>query len=379
MEGIHLRVLHVVDTRQLRGAEMFASDLIRALSRAGVSQRVGVVHDSGETGIRYDAPEDVLGADGWMAPGLRIRPQALRELRMLIGNWRPHIVQAHGGSTLKYTIPAVTAQRARVVYRQIGPTPKEIAGPVRRAVHGFLMRRTGRVVAVGETVRRNILEMFRVPAEQVITIPNAVDPRRIRTTLDREATRRALEIAPDSPVLISLGALTWEKNPLVHLEIGARVLGAFPDAIHLMVGDGPMRSQVATAIRTRGLQRRILMTGARVDAADLLAASDLLLFASRPDGMESMNASVIEAGMLGIPAVAYAVGGVPEVVVDGLTGRLVHAGDVDRAAAGVLELLANPVSRRAMGAAAKKHYLSQFDMAAIAPKYLELYKELVVS
>jgi glycosyltransferase involved in cell wall biosynthesis len=121
------------------------------------------------------------------------------------------------------------------------------------------------------------------------------------------------------------------------------------------------------------------MTGARVDAADLLAASDLLLFASRPDGMESMNASVIEAGMLGIPAVAYAVGGVPEVVVDGLTGRLVHAGDVDGAATDVLELLANPDARRAMGSAAQEHYLSQFDMAAIAPKYLELYKELVAA
>jgi glycosyltransferase involved in cell wall biosynthesis len=369
----------VVDTRQLRGAEMFASDLIRALGEADVSQRVGVVQDAGETGVRWDAPEDVLGASGWMAPGLRIRPQALRELRRLISKWRPHVIQAHGGSTLKYTIPAVTAQRTRVVYRQIGPTPREVAGPTRRAVHGFLMRRAGRVVAVGETVHRNILEMFRVPAGQVITIPNAVDPRRIRTTRDREATRRALGIAPASPVLISLGALTWEKNPLIHVEIGTRVLRSLPEAIHLMVGDGPMRSDVEAAIRHRGLEGRILMTGARVDAADLLAASDLLLFASRPDGMESMNASVIEAGMLGIPAVAYAVGGVPEVVVDGLTGRLVPGGDVDRATARVLELLTDAEARRAMGVVAQERYISLFDMAVIAPRYLELYEELAAS
>lgn len=358
---------------------MFASDLIRALNKADVSQRVGVVDDSREVGVRYDAPEDVLGAGGWMAPGLRIRPQALRELRKLIKKWRPDIIQAHGGSTLKYTIPAVTAHRTRVVYRQIGPTPREIAGPIRRAGHGFLMRRTDRIVAVGEAVRRNIIETFRVPAKQVITIPNAVDPRRIRTTRDREATRRALEIGRVSPVLISLGALTWEKDPLAHVEIGARVLHHSPGAIHVMVGDGPMRSQVATAIRRRGLERRILMTGARVDAADLLSASDLILFASRPDGMESMNASVIEAGMLGIPAVAYAVGGVPEIVEDGVTGCLVPAGDVDGATDRVQELLANPEARRAMGTAAQKRYLSLFDMAAVGPRYLELYEELVAS
>lgn len=372
-----MRLLHVVDTRQLRGAEMFASDLIRALNKADVSQRVGVVHDSGEAGVQYEAPVDVFGVGGWMAPGLRIRPKALRGLRGLIAKWRPHIIQAHGGSTLKYTIPAVTAQRTRVVYRQIGPTPREIAGPIRRIAHGFLMRRADRIVAVGEAVRRNIVDVFRVPAERMITIPNAVDPRRIRTTGDREATRRVLEIAPASPVLISLGALTWEKDPLAHVEIGARVLSGFPEAIHIIVGDGPMRSQVATAIRRRGLEKRILMTGARVDAADLLSASDVLLFASRPHGMESMNASVIEAGMLGIPAVAYAVGGVPEIVVNGLTGCLVPAGDVDSASDQVQQLLADPEARRAMGAAARERYLSLFDMAAVGPKYLELYEELV--
>jgi glycosyltransferase involved in cell wall biosynthesis len=314
-----------------------------------------------------------------MLPGLRVRPQALRGLRQLIAEWRPHVVQAHGGSTLKYTIPAVTAQRARVAFRQIGPTPREIAGPIKRAGHGFLMRRADRVVAVGEAVRRNVVETFRVPAERVITIPNAVDPRRIRKTRDREATRRALNIDSASPVLISLGALTWEKNPLAHVEISARVLHSSLEAVHLIVGDGPMRGEVATAIRRRGLEKRILMTGARVDAADLLGASDLLLFASRPDGMESMNASVIEAGMLGIPAVAYAVGGVPEVVVDGLTGRLVPAGDVDGATRYVQELLKDRGSREAMGAAARGRYLSLFDMATVGPRYLELYEELVAS
>jgi glycosyltransferase involved in cell wall biosynthesis len=239
------------------------------------------------------------------------------------------------------------------------------------------MRFADRVVVVGEAVRRNTMEMFRLPAEKVITIPNAVDIRRIRTTRSRDDTRRALTIPPTAPVILSLGALTWEKDPLAHVEIGARVLERTPSAVHIMVGDGPMRGEVEAAIRARGLEGRVLMLGARTDAADFLAASDVLLFASRPDGMESMNASVIEAGMLGIPAAAYAVGGVPEIVIDGATGRLSRPGDVAGLAECVLELLKDREAAQAMGEAARRRYLSLYDMGTVAPMYRQLYEEVL--
>jgi L-malate glycosyltransferase len=372
-----VRVLHVVDTPQLRGAEVFASDLVRALNEQSVSQRVAVLRPGGSGRVRFDAPVHLLGSNGRMTPGLRIHAQALRALRRLVREWRPNIVQAHGGSTLKYSIPAALGLPTRVVYRHIGPTPSRMFGYIKRAGYGVLMGRVDRVVAVGESVRRNALEVLRVPGGRVVTIPNAVDSQRIRPTAGREAVRHSLDIPVASPVVLSLGALTWEKNPVAHVDIGARVLHQRPDAIHLLVGDGPMRQEVEASIHRRGLEGQMLMLGARPDVADLFAASDVLLFASRPDGMESMNASVIEAGMLGIPAVGYAVGGVPEVIVEGTTGYLIPAGDVDGLAARVLQLLANPEKRRVMGVAAREHCLARFDIRSIAPKYLELYEELM--
>jgi glycosyltransferase involved in cell wall biosynthesis len=379
MPRVMVRVLHVVDTRQLRGGEVFASDLIRYLNQAGVSQRVAVLGDSGEGRVHYSAPEHLLGSDGWEKAQLPVRLGTLRKLQQLVTKWRPDLVQAHGGNTLKYTIPAVATRRTRVVYRKIGPTPPEVAGRVKRAGHAFLMRRADCVVAVGESVRRNTVDFFRIPANHVVTIPNAADPQRIESRGGRSATRRAVGIPQNSPVIISLGALSWEKDPLAHVEIGAQVLHQLPDAMHIMLGDGPMRSQVAAAIERNRLKDRILMVGARADVADFLTASDVLLFASRPDGMESMNASVIEAGMLGIPAAAYAVGGVPEIIVDGVTGRLISAGDVDGLATAVLELLSDPETRQAMGQSARESYLSRFDIRVVAPKYLELYEQLLRS
>jgi glycosyltransferase involved in cell wall biosynthesis len=118
------------------------------------------------------------------------------------------------------------------------------------------------------------------------------------------------------------------------------------------------------------------MLSGTADAPDLIAMSDVLLLASRT---ESMTAVVIEAGMLRIPTASYAVGGVPEVVVDKVTGRLTRTGDVAGLATCVLELLEDATASQAMGEAARERYLSLFDIRDIAPKYLELYEQLVLS
>ena len=83
-----------------------------------------------------------------------------------------------------------------------------------------------------------------------------------------------------------------------------------------------MRGQLEGEICQQGLRGRCLVLGERSDVGDLFAASDVFLFASRPDGMEGMPAAVIEAGMAGVPVAGYSIAGVPEVVEHGLTGLL---------------------------------------------------------
>jgi glycosyltransferase involved in cell wall biosynthesis len=355
---------------------MFASELIRALQKSDVSQRVGVLSDSGSGRLDYDAPTHLLGSDGWMAPALRIRPQTLLALRRLINEWRPDIVQAYGGSTLKYTIPATLARRTAVVYLKIGLTPPDVSGRMKRAGQAGLMRRTNRVVAIAEAVQREVVTAFRVPLERVVTISNAVDPGRMKMAKGRAATRRALGISLTSPVVLSIGALTWEKDPVAHVQIGARVIRQQPDAVHVMVGDGPFRPQIEDAIRRNNLDGKMKLLRPRSDVPDLLNMSDVLLLASRTEGMPTC---VIEAGMMGIPVAAYGIAGVPEVVVDGVTGRLATGGDTDGLAASVLELLRDPEASRVMGEAARERCLSRFDIQAIAPRYLRLYEELLIS
>ena len=177
----------------------------------------------------------------------------------------------------------------------------------------------------------------------------------------------------DATVLLSLGALTWEKDPIAHVEIGARVLSQVPGSMHVIAGDGPLRSEVESAVIAKGLADRVLVLGSREDLADILAASDVMLLASATEGMPG---AVIEAGMAGLPVAGYSVAGVPEVVLDGETGFLSSPGDLDALADSAVRLLLSEEERKRMGERASHRCREHFDIAAVAPAYLALYREL---
>jgi L-malate glycosyltransferase len=368
-----IRVLHVVATSKRRGAEIFAADLATKFHEVGLDQAVAVLRGSHPLEIAFDCPVHLLMTGRRRVPGLRIDPTAIWALRRLIGWWRPDVVQAHGGEALKHSVVAAQGRPVHVIYRKIGAVPPWITRGVRRLLHRELLRRAACIVAVADSVRRDTVRVFGV--HHVVTIPNAVDSRRMLPAKTPSIIRSRLGIRPSSPVLLSLGALTWEKDPLTHLDVSRRVAAEFPEVIHLMVGDGPMRAEVRDAIRDRALEH-VRVLGSRDDVADILSLSDVLLFASRPDGMEGMPAVLIEAGMMGVPIVGYDIVGVSEVVIHEQTGVLVPYSDVGALVEGVLDLLRNPARRRSLGTAAKTRCRSQFDIGVVAKEYLETYRRL---
>jgi glycosyltransferase involved in cell wall biosynthesis len=291
----------------------------------------------------------------------------------MIDAWSPDIVQAHGGEPFKYAVLASANRPCRVVYRKIGSTPPQIAHGVRRAAHGWLIRRAARVVAVADAVRRETLEVFRLPDWQVMTIPNAVDARRLAPSADRATVRGRLGIPPDAGVVLSLGALTWEKDPMTHLRVMAPLLARHRRTIHLIVGDGPLRTELETAVRRLDLQGRVHLLGSRSDVSDLFVAADVLLFASRTEGMPAI---VIEAGIAGIAVAGYAVAGAAEVVEPDVTGLLVPPGSLETLSAAVSTLLEDEARRVAMGRVARTRCLETFEIHRVAPRYLRLYETL---
>jgi glycosyltransferase involved in cell wall biosynthesis len=375
MTGVEdMRVLHVVATNRRRGAEIFGSDLIRSLAVAGVSQRVAVIRQT-EVEISFDAPRTALGAreaSGWPA-GMHL--PALRRLRSVAAAWRPDVVQAHGGEAMKYALCSLVATRIPVVYRRVGMAPRGLVREPRRAAYASLMRRAARVVAVCEEVRREAQRLFRIPPHMLVAIPNGVDAGRIRVDRSRQEMRRSLGVPGGRPLIISVGRITWEKDPLAHVRIAAPLIHRF-GAVHAWVGEGPLRSTLEREGRRRRLDGKLLLLGSRPDVGDLLSAADIMLFASRTDGMEGMPAAVIEAGMVGLPVAGFGVAGVPEVVVDGRTGVLSPPGDEAALTERMTKLVEDEATRLALGAAARERCMSQFHIGGVADRYAAVYREV---
>ena len=357
-----MKLLHVVSTAQRRGAEIFASDLAGELRWRGFDQLVAVVHGSSTPDVDFHAPARAMERGG--STVLRLRPRACWDLRALARTWRPDVIVAHGGEALKYTV--VAGPTARLVYRRIGATPAWRIDPIRRVAYARLARKARLVIAVGEAARTEMVRVFRVPIERVVSIPNGVDPGRLEPRSSRDSIRRSLHIPPDALVVISVAALTWEKDPARLIRIGAIALAGIPGAIHLIVGEGPLRPEAEREAARRG-GSGIRMLGSRTDVPDLLAASDLTLLASRTEGMP---ACLIEAAMAGLPAVASRVGSVSEVVIDGVTGLLAEPDDEDGLIRSVRRLALDDQLRMRMGGQARRWSGARFDISVVADAYV---------
>jgi glycosyltransferase involved in cell wall biosynthesis len=138
-----------------------------------------------------------------------------------------------------------------------------------------------------------------------------------------------------------------------------------------------MRSDAERLAGRLGVAGRMAFLGSRAEATELLAASDALLFASRPDGMEGMPGVLIEAAMLGVPAIAYDVAGVREVVSDGASGYVVPWGQETMLADKALSVLTDRRTKELLGSAGRDLARRSFEIGAIARRYGALYREIV--
>jgi glycosyltransferase involved in cell wall biosynthesis len=162
------------------------------------------------------------------------------------------------------------------------------------------------------------------------------------TPADREAGRRALGIPPDGPVIGTVGNFTAKKDQTTLV----RALALVPGARLVLVGTGPREPELRALVAERGLDDRVVFAGSRDDVAALLPAFDVFALSSR---FEGLPIALLEAMAAGRACVATAVGGVPEVVTDGVDGVLVPPGDAGAFAATLVALLADPDRRAALG------------------------------
>ncbi|HVW03882.1 MAG TPA: glycosyltransferase [Vicinamibacterales bacterium] len=379
-------VLFIIGTLDVGGAETQLVEMARSLDArfapavcclAAAGPLAERLHDAGVplTTIGLYSPRQGRGWMRWFPAMVRLPIDILRFV-VHVRTERPAVV--HGVLMHAYVLGAFAARVTGVPVvvasrRSLSLFKKE--KPIMRFAERLMNRWTDRIVANSEAVKRDTIETEGVPPEKVSVIYNGLDLEPYdRVTDEMIRTRRAELGLRDGPVVIVVANLIAYKGHEYFLRAWAAVCRVFPDAVALLVGDGPVRAEREADARALGIDANVRFLGLRRDVPALLAVSDLL---AHPSTQEGFCNALLEAMAASRPVVATDVGGNREAIVEGETGLLVPARDADRLAAAMLAVLEQPDRGAAWGRAGRRRAAERFQRARMLQEYETLYDELL--
>ncbi|WP_158749442.1 N-acetyl-alpha-D-glucosaminyl L-malate synthase BshA [Acidobacterium sp. S8] len=237
----------------------------------------------------------------------------------------------------------------------------------------FAIEQSDGVTSISQYLRERTIKEFKIKRE-IEVIPNFVNCD-FYVPLDPEvrAEKRRRFAAPDEKILIHLSNFRPVKRVTDTVETFARVVEKVPAHL-LLVGDGPDRSAAEYLAHKKGIQDRVHFLGKQDSVNELLPLADLMLM---PSELESFGLAALEAMACRVPTIATNVGGVPELIEDGVNGRLFPVGDVEAMAEAAAELLLNPAKLEAMADAARKTAQQRFCSSKIIPLYEKYYERVL--
>ncbi len=355
-----VKVLHVVKVAGVSGAENHLLLLLPALREHGFDVRSVVLHE-GEPGAEEFASR--LVADGVPVDRVRIRgiggPRTLARLTRILRRERPDIVHTH----------LVHADFHGLVAARLARVPVLVS-----TKHGFNPFREGRLFAFADrTVAR------------LADVHIAISGGLARYLADREGFDPAtFEIVhygiepgpapappPGAPRLAIVGRLIPIKGHDVLFRALAAVRGDVPGLTLEVAGDGPLDAELRATVSRLGLDDVVSFVGRVAPVAPVYERAEVVVVPSHGEGFGMVALEAMERGR---PVIASAVGGLPEIVDDGVTGLLVPPGDAEALGAAIRELAGDRSRSAAMGASARERALEQFSQERCTERIAELYR-----
>lgn len=374
-----LRVHTLIDSLTWGGAEMLLSDLAVGARSGGVELSVGYLIDVDGSPAARSLRE--LGVVPELVPVHQLlEAGAIARLRRHLARVDPDIVHTHLGladvvgtlAARSLSLPAVSTVHL-VASQPTGVAHRDGArGRTRARVAALARRHAGaRVIAVSDAARAAYLATGWDRPRHVVTVRNGI--ARSADAADGVRLRAELGIAPGEIVLSTVTVLRPGKGHELAVEAVRELLPRFPQLRLLILGDGPSREDVARLARPLG--DAAILTGHRSDVMAVLAATDVLL---HPTRMDAFPTALLEAAAAGVPVIASAVGGIPEIVVDRQTGLLLDA----PATAGALTerlglLLGDADLRAALGARARERFEREFTAERWVARLRGVYDEVL--
>ena len=302
------------------------------------------------------------------------------ELYRLFRALRPAIVHTRNLAAIETQLPAWLAGVPARVHSEHGWDVFDPDGTrhkyqwLRRVHRPFVHR----FVGLSEQLVAYLRDRVGVPPERLLHICNGVDIDRFAPAQDGMAAIDGCPFAPGDFLIGTVGRMHGVKDQLTLARAFLRFLERVPDAANdarlVMIGEGPLRAEVVNLLEARGAGPLAWLPGERADIPAVLRGLGLFVLPSQAEGISN---TILEAMASGLPVVATAVGGNPELVVDGACGRLVPPSDPEAMAEALAGYYKDRAMLRAHGTAARRRVEDRFGIDTMVRRYQDLYDGLL--
>jgi glycosyltransferase involved in cell wall biosynthesis len=371
MTARRIRVAYLIDRLQRAGAQAHLGQLVSRLDKGGFEPEVVCLLAGGPVAEEMKArgvPVEVLGL------GRLYGPRALAELVRFARRLRErridvlhtYLVSANIYGTIAARVAGVPVITSR---RDVGFSRN---WRLRLLEERLINPLVDRVVAVSPAVAELTRREHGIRPGRLVTIENGVDVEAFQPDgQPRAEARRELGLLDDEIAVGVIGHLSPVKGHADFLRAAAQVYAQEPRARFVLVGDGPLRPALEALAASLALGPRVVFAGTRADMPRVLSALDVVAVPSHSEGMSN---ALLEAMAMALPVVATRVGGNPDVVRDGVTGRLVAPRDSEALARALTELVKDPAARQSLGQAARRHVADTLSLSGMVRGYEELYR-----
>jgi glycosyltransferase involved in cell wall biosynthesis len=365
------RILYLIVTLPVGGAEEHLLSLVRNLDRARFSPLICCVGKSGPIGKEIeDAGGCVIelgrlergGYDGEIVSLLR---DVIRREKVSLVHSHLYHANLYGRlAAFREGVPVVCTISNTYVRPKVH----------RRIINWWLARRTHRIIAGSEAIRNDVVKYDCVLPEKVLVIPWGTDTEKFEVPLSRKEARRKLELPEEGFIVGTVGRLEEQKGQKFLLEAIGRLRRQGKELSLLLIGSGREEERLRETARREGVTEDVQFLGTRRDLPDLFRAMDAFVLSSLWEGLPI---ALLSAMASGLPIIATPVGGIPEVIRDGENGYLVPPRDAGALAETIWRVREDPIHATSCGAAALRTVREKYSHRRNAQRVMEVYEEVL--